>query len=54
MILFAAMAFLASLALGCLVFMRDKKGALRPDGLIFFIFFTSGTVLCLYLIIFGA
>jgi len=54
MFLLYLMAFLLILALGCMVFMRDKDGGLTWPGAFLTVFFFAGGIGCLYLLIVGS
>lgn len=54
MFLLSLMAFLLIIALGCLVFMRDKDGGLTGTGASLTVFFFAGGIGCLYLLIVGS
>jgi hypothetical protein len=49
--LFAILVVCAFLALGSLLFIRNKDGSLKPHGLGFFLFYLAGMLVTLYLII---
>ncbi len=48
-VMLVVMAVTAALALGSLAFMRTRDGSLKLHGLIFFLFFSTGTASALYL-----